>query len=254
MDWTQTPAGALDGAVKRFLTGLGDNADAWARQTNGNPEFAQAVVGDVLSRLSGGYQPSTSQKHARAVMGANFFGVEEAMKHFGVNPSKPQIAALAEIPFSEETLVACKDTYVLAAVFPLSLLDIRSKASSAKLFYKQDWYNREQFAKAKGEVGWRLVRKTPVADSTNKTWDEQQALLGKDEETPTAQVMVYTIVGHFLATGERLFEKVYVRCSDRDSDGGRVRVGSFDADGLYVHYYYWDGFRYDRLGLSSARK
>ena len=51
-----------------------------------------------------------------------------------------------------------------------------------------------------------------VPDSASKTWDEQQKLLGKDEETPSARVVIYTMIGHFLSTGERLFGSIYVRC------------------------------------------
>ncbi len=36
---------------------------------------------------SGGSGSTTSQKHARDIMGKNFFGVEEAIKHFGINPT-----------------------------------------------------------------------------------------------------------------------------------------------------------------------
>ena len=184
---------------------------------------------------SGGFEPSTSQKRTREIMGRNFFGVEEAITHFGVNPSKQQTAYLAEVPFSEEVLVSCKDTHILVAVFPLSILDVRGKVDK-KLFYSHEdaWYNKQAFAKEKGEIGWQLVRKTPVENSINKTWNDQQALLSKDDETPKAGCLVYTIIGHFLATGERLFESIYVRCSDLDSDGYRVVVGYFDADGLFV--------------------
>jgi hypothetical protein len=123
------------------------------------------------------------------------------------------------------------------------------------LFYSSTggWYKSEKFAKNKGKVSWQLVRKTPVEDSTSKNWEEQQALLGKDEETPSAQVMVYTIIGHYKATGERLFENIYVRCSCVGSRGFRVDVGYFDSGGLNVHYY-WDDNRRSDLGLSSARK
>jgi len=65
--------------------------------------------------------------------------------------------------------------------------------------------------------------------------------------------VVYTIIGHFLATGERLFEKVWVRCSDCDSDGYRVCVGVFDSDGLRVGDD-WVSIRSDDLGVSAARK
>jgi hypothetical protein len=202
---------------------------------------------------SGGYEPTTTQKLARAI-GIPVFGVEEAIQHFGVKPTRTQFSALAEIPFTEAELHECKDSHILVAVFPMSILDVRDKVER-KLFYSHEdaWYNKQAFAKDKGEALWQLVRKTPVEKSTSKTWDEQQAILAKNEETPKAQVMVYTIIGHFLATGERLFEHVYVRCSDVGSDGLRVYVGGFDSCGLLVDDY-WDVYRNDFLGVSSVRK
>jgi len=232
--WTEVPAGQVNGAFQRFMGALGDEADIAIARINTEPVFADRMA--VYAR-NGGVEVSVSQVRAREIMGTNFFGIEEAMKHFGVNPSRRQIAVLGEVPFSEEVLTACKDTHVLVAVFPISIVEIRSKVTGVKLpndqplFYKQDLYDKEAFANEHGETGWQLVRKTPVANSTSKTWNEQQALLTSDEETPKAQVMVYTIIGFFLATGERLFEKIYVRCSDLVSDGHRVYVGDFDAKG-----------------------
>lgn len=226
-------------------------------------ELAQKVVdskGDDLAtkvvRLiwNNGFEPSTSHKRAREIMGKNMFGVEDAIKHFGVNPSKQQLDALAEVPFTEEVLQSCKNTHILVAVLPMSILDIRGKVEQ-KLFYSHEdaWYNKQAFAKDRGEVGWHLVRKEPVADSTNKMWQEQQVLLGKDEETPTAQVMVYTVIGHYLATGERLFKNVYIRTSSVDSDGIRVSLGDFGEGGLSVDDD-WVSLLYSSIGLASARK
>jgi hypothetical protein len=201
----------------------------------------------------------TSQQRAREIKGQNFFGTEGAIKHFGVNPSKAETAALAEVLFTEETLESCKDTHVLVAVFPMSILDIRGKVER-KLFYDHSWYNKESFAKDKGEIGWRLVRKTPVPDSTSKTLDEQQVLLDQNEETPSARVMVYMIIGHYLATGERLFEELpMVRTSSLASVGGKrpkcVGVGNFDGYCLDIGHFghRLDGGCTDYLGVSSAR-
>jgi len=146
-----------------------------------------------------------------------------------------------------------KDTHVLVAVFPLSILDLRGKVEHS-LFcsHKDAWYNKQAFAKERGEVTWQLVRKTEVANSTSKNWQEQQTLLGKDDEVPSAQVMVYTIIGHYLATGERLFEHIYVRTS-WDLDGYHVDVGRFGSRGLDVGGC-WGGRRGGVLGVSSARK
>ncbi len=237
--------------LKLEAAGLSDDLAQRVIDSKGN-DLAAKVVRLIAN---GGFEPSTSHKRAREIMGANCFGVEDAIRHFGLSPKKQEIALLSEIPFSEATLESCKESHVLVAVFPFSILEIRGKVagSGERLFYEQDWYNKQAFAKDKGEAGWHLVRKTSVANSTSKTWDEQQAILGTDEETPKARVMVYTIIGHFLSTGERLFEKIHVRCVDVDSDGDRVDVGDFDAGGLYVNRY-WVGYRYGGLGVSASRK
>ena len=225
-------------------------------------ELAQRVIDSKGNDLAvkvvrlirnGGFEPTTSQKRAREIMGRNMFGIEEAIQHFGVNPSRQQLDALSEVPFTEAILEECKDTHVLVAVFPLSIFEIRGKVQGKGLFYSQDWYNKQAFAKDRGEIEWQLVRKTPIANSTSKTWPDQQALLSENEETPKARVMVYTMIGHFLATGERLLEKIYVRCSDVDSDGHHVAVGVFDSDGLIVNDR-WGDDRNVSLGLASARK
>ncbi|MFA5386512.1 MAG: hypothetical protein WC297_02535 [Candidatus Paceibacterota bacterium] len=228
-----------------------------------NEDLAQRVIdskgNDLAAKVvrliqNGGFEPTTSQKRAREIMGKNFFGVEEAIKHFGVNPTGQQLTALSEIPFSEAVLEELKGTHVLVAVFPLSILEIRGKVEKSLFYSHEDsWYNKESFAKERGEVSWRLVRKTPVDNSTSKNWQEQQASIGKNDEVPTAQIVVYTIIGHYLATGERLFEHIYVRTSSVASDGVRVRVGRFGGYGLDV-YRYWDGGRSDGIGGAASRK
>ena len=202
---------------------------------------------------NGGFEPTTSQKRAREIMGRNFFGIEEAIKHLGVNPTREQLAILSEVPYSEAMLEQCKDTHVLVAVFQLSLLGVRGKAQGKRLFYDQSWFNQEPFAQERGEVTWRLVRKTPVANSFSKSWPDQQSLLAKEDKVPTARVMIYTIIGHFLATGERLFERCYVRTSSLASIGVHVSVGYFDSDGLRVDIWFDDGAS-GFLGLAAARE
>jgi len=193
----------------------------------------------------GGFEPTTSQKRAREIMGRNFFGVEEAIKHFGVNPTYQQLEVLSEIPFSEVVLEQLKDTHVLVAVFPLSISKIHKRNPD---LFSSDWRD----SRNKQKVSWQLVYKTPVDDSNSRTWDEQQSLLDKNEETPITQVMVYTIIGHFLVTGEWLFKDVYVCCSGIESDGCRLKVG-YTRYRLMV-YPAWIGDRYYDTSLASARK
>jgi len=239
--------------MKLEIAGLTNELAQRVIDSGGN-ELAMKVVKFIQSS---GFEPTISQKRAREIMGRNFFGIEEAIKHFGVNPTRQQLAVLSEIPFSEAVLEDLKDTHVLVAVFPLSVLEIYGMVGSnllRKLFSDPSWYNTQSFAKECGKVNWQLVRKTPVANSGLKIWKEQLALLGKDDEVPIAQVMVYTIIGHHLVTGERLFEDTYVRTSSMTSDFDRVCVGRFDLGGLGIRA--WSGFDVcrDYLKLPSARR
>ena len=258
MKWTEILAGEMHAAEQRLRVALGDKASEVVEKINSDAAFADSIAAQIIIMAGADDKNSTSLNpqwlRAREIMGTNMFGVEEAVKHFGVNPSKAQLAALSEIPFSEAVLAQCKDTHVLVAIFPLSILEIRGKVKRGLFYsYEDSWYNKQAFAKDRGEVGWQLVRKTPVVNSTSKNWTEQQALLVKEDETPTAQVLAYTIIGQYLATGERLFEKIYVRTSSVDSDGRRVLLGDFDAAGLKVDSG-WDDDRYGDLAVSSARK
>ncbi len=252
MKWTEIPSGQTNGAFQRLMVSLGEQAEVAVTRINTEPTFVERLAEYAIN---GCIVPNASHDGAREIMGKNFFGIPEAMKHFGVNPTRRQLAILSEIPFTPEELMMCKDTHILVAVFPLSICDLRSKvANNTKtLFYKQDWYDNQTFANDKGETSWRLILKTPVVNSTNKNWEEQQPLITSDEEVPTAQMMVYTIIGHYLNTGERLFENVYVRTSSLDSGGFHVLVGYFDGKGLIV-YNDWGSSRFSDLGLSVARK
>jgi hypothetical protein len=192
-----------------------------------------------------------SQKRAREIMGKNFLGVEGAVKYFRLNPVF-QLAVISEIPFSEEVLEQLKDTHILVAVFPLSILEVRGIHSN--LFDNQSWYNRELFAKESSKFSWQLVCKTPVVDnSMSEGWRKQLVFISNNDEIPTAQVMAYTIIGHYLATGERLFENACVRTSNVLSDDYIVGVGRFDPRGLFINHYYND-IRDRDIGIATARK
>lgn len=201
---------------------------------------------DIISDIT------LSQQQARKIMGKNFFGIGEALKYLGLHPSKQELDALDKIPFTRNVLETCKDSHALVAVFPLSILAIRSLVAS-KLFYSGNpWYKNQAFAQEPGIARWLLVRKTPVPGSMDKNRDEQQALITKNKEVPTAQAMVYAIIAHFLATGERLFETTSVCCSDVDSIHHQVYVG-FNHKGLCIGGI-WRNDRYTSIGLSSIQK
>lgn len=187
---------------------------------------------------------------AAAILGAgNVLGILDVERHFRRPYSEHELRALATVPFSDETLRQYKDTHVLIAGAPLSVNEMRKLADS--IFCPGDWYNREAFATTK-KVGarWYLLRKEPVPESRNKTYDEQTALL-KDEEVPFACEVTYLVVLYWLTHRERLLPHVFVRCQDKESDGFRVDIGGFGDLGFFLGCYP-DSDCENRLGLASS--
>ncbi len=250
MKWTEIPSGELNAAEQRLRLALGDDAATVTTRLNIDPGFVTTVAGFMVK---GGYEPTMSQQRAKEIMGINFFGVEEAVRHLRVKPRRFELAGFGEVVATDEELEKGRETHILAAVFPFSVLQIREAAKSGTFVsYGDAWYNAQAFASRKGQPSWWIVRKTAVPNSTSKTWNEQQALHGSQDETPTARVAVYTMTGHYLATGEKIFSDVWVRCSDLDSAGSRVYV-RFIPEGVSVSAYE-DGDRHGYLGVASARK
>lgn len=249
-NWNEVQAGVIHSATQRFWSGMGDAADNVAEALNNNPNFVTRLA--VFAK-TGGYEPTTSQETAKRIMGHHYLGIEHAIEHLKASPSKQDLKLMEEVPFSEAVLEACKDTHILVAVLPMSVMGLWERTKH--LFYSKDdpWYRKESFAKDKGQAGWHLVRKDIVPNSMSKTWQEQQSLLGKDDETPTARVLIYTVILTFLVTGVKLLPNIYARVSDLGSGGFRVDVGGFDGSGLGVGSD-WDDVRHDVTGVSSARK
>lgn len=119
-------------------------------KAGGTTEMLQSAIEtpELMKKLAvfiqrKGFEATPTHKLARSIMGKNFFGIEEAILYFGINPTKEQLIALSEIPFSEAALEEFKETYILVAVFPMSILEIRGKVER-KLFHSHE---NEAFAK-----------------------------------------------------------------------------------------------------------
>jgi hypothetical protein len=217
--------------IKLESAGLtGDLAQRIIDSPNNN--LARKVVGFIQT---GGFERSVSQQYARRIMRQNYFGIEEAIRHFGIRPEEWQVAVLEDVPFSEETLIAHKDTHILCAVFPISFTEIIEKVGDRVSVVEDDmntgWADESLLDpdSAFSAPRWRLVRKMPVLGSVGKSWSDQQELLSPDEAVPRAHTVIYTILGYYLETGQRLLSAVSVRCVDYDDiSERRVAVGYFD--------------------------
>jgi hypothetical protein len=201
---------------------------------------------------------------ARKIMGLNYFGIEDAIEHFGVIPTKEELANLADVPFSWKLLRKLKKTHILIAVFPLSIIEIRTKVRTNLFSGHWDLYEGT-FLKEKEGANWQLVRKKHVPGSLMKSRPEQEKLLSEKEEVPTARVLVYTIIGQCLTHDDFLFDWGWVRTSSKDTsenDRFNVSIGDFHhLDGILYQFSGGLGVRFDifndkrgNLGIASAIK
>ncbi len=194
---------------------------------------------------------------AQSILGADFITPEEVTKARGaIVYTVEQITALAGLP-SEDVLKWCKDNgYAVMPAPPtaMSTLDVREIQSAHFNSKTGGWYADQKFAhEDKTSFGWLLIKKTPVSNSTGKTWNDQNKLLSALEKAPNAAEMGWFITTYFEVRCIRLFEGVCVRTSSLGSGGGRVVVGGFDSGGLYVSNAWFDNHG-DDFGLSAARK
>ena len=201
------------------------------------------------------------QDDARKIMGLNYFGIEEAIEHFGVIPTEEELTNLANVPFSWALLRKLKKTHILIAVFPLSIIEIRTKVRTNLFSGHWDLYDGT-FLKEKEKACWRLVRKEQVSGSFMKSRPEQEELLSEKEEIPTTRVLVYTIIGQCLAHNEFLFDWGWARTSSTEDEEFNVSIGDFHhLDGILYQFSGGLSVRVDifkdkrgNLGISSSIK
>jgi hypothetical protein len=215
-----------------------------------DPQMVARRLQLILDGPSAAPTGSVDPQRAAEIMGGACHGVEALERRLGIKLAANETAQLAAVPFSEQRLLASRDTHLLVACPRASLLALRSKARDA-FYYKRAWYGEEAFARRLPTVRWRLIRKEPVPGSTSKCWAAQQATLAADELVPGVCEMAYAVVLHYLETGERLLSAVYARTADTDSSGRRVGVGRFGPDGLRIRSFgdYADYY----IGLAAAR-
>lgn len=254
------------GATLKVLQDHGVTPDHLAR-LRAEPDYAKRVAEFMLR---GGLDASIHQKLARAVMGKNFFGVEDWSALYGVNFSQKQLRQVAEFPWGEDILNSTcplcgkvvKDCHFAFVGLdringkPLTILKLQElhPATGQPKFYSyapSAWYSEQKFAKM--SFRWYLLHQNIVPKSEDKTYDGQKAMLTADYEVPSAVTEATKDLLVFRKTGNFVNQSRYARCECVASGGRRVRVGYFDERGLDV-YYYWDVDRCYDLGLAASRK
>ena len=215
--------------------------------------LVRAVEEKVGASVPSVIEMTPSQLAAQKIMRKNVFGIAEAMKHYKVKPTKKELKELETVRFSEEKMRACAKTHLLVADFGLSVMDVWKQHCELFCCKIDPWYGNwceAKWARKRVKAQWRLLRKTAVPDSFGKDLAKQEEMLGKGEEVPEAREMVYMVIGHYLATGEKLFSDYYVRRRSLSGAGSRIVIGRFDALGLLILS--WDGNPNDDVGLASS--
>lgn len=256
------------GATLKALQDHGVTPEHLAR-LRAEPEYAKRVAEYILR----GGVDGLHHKLARALMGQNFFGIEDWTTLYGANFSQKQLRQAAKFPWGEDVLNSTcplcgktvKDCHFAFLGFdrlngkPLTILKLQElhPNTAQPRFYRytpDSWYSWEKFATdTTMSLRWYLLHTNIVPESENKTFDEQKAMLPVEYEVPSAVTEVAKDLLVFKKTGAYANPSRYGRCTDVASDGGRVVVGVFDADGLPVSDY-WDDERGSRLGVAASRK
>jgi len=194
---------------------------------------------------------------ADAVLGDDVIFPDEIAEARGLSYSEDQIRHLMDTLPSHDVLAWLKvNNFCLmpGPPQPMGLLDVRSMEPMLFRPNSGGWYADQDFARDdKAICEWLAIRKEPVSNSTHQRWNDQLALLSKDERVPSAGEISWFITTFYKVRGVRLFETVYVRTSSVDSDGAHVDLGNFDQNGLHVYAWY-DDARNSDVGLASARK
>jgi hypothetical protein len=257
------------GATLKGLQDYGVTPDHLAR-LRAEPDYAKRVAEFMLR---GGLDASIHQKLARAVMGKNFFGVEDWSAFYGVNFSQKQLRQVAEFPRGEDILNSTcplcgkvvKDCHFAFVGLdringkPLTILKLQElhPATGQPKFYSyapSAWYSEQKFAKETTmDFRWYLLHQNIVPKSEDKTYDDQKAMLTADYEVPSAVTESTKDLLVFRKTGNFVNHSWYARCECVPSGGDRVDVGHFDENGLAVDGYWGDDRRY-LIGLAASRK
>ncbi len=200
-------------------------------------------------------------KFATATLEGDFIGPQEiAAARPGVTYSRQQLKTFEDtLPICDEIVWLRDNGFMLVAgpPEPMSLLGIRELNPEYFFPRTRGWYysERERFSRdEKATTKWLKLRKGPLPGSTDKSWNEQIALLSDVEYVPNDAEVEWGITAYKAVRGVYLLPNVLVRTASRDGVvQGHVYMGYFAEQGLHISGY-WDASRSVPLGIASARK
>jgi hypothetical protein len=198
----------------------------------------------------------------RLILGNDLIAPANVSGDYGFAYSDEQLANFDEsLPGLETALWLRSNGYMLVAGPNIDTNLIGVRAFDRSLFYSQNdgegwWENKkETFSRTDIVKGgkWLMLRKGDVPNSRSRNWTEQSQLVRSPEFIPNAAEVSYGATVYRKVRGVNTLPNFYVRTSSVDVGGRHVCVGGGgDCDSLGVDRD-WGGYRYDDLGVSSAR-
>ncbi len=267
----ELPAGKLAAASTKLWNDLGSRGGEIVSRLDNDQDTFRKHVTEFM--LRGGIDGSVHHKLARALMGQNFFGVEEYATLYGVNFSKKQLREVSEFPWGEDVLNGpCpfnKGKTVRETHFaflgvdkfngsPLTIMKFQElhPALGQPKFYSyapSSWYHQQAFATDKTmKLRWYLLLKDIVPNSTSTSWNDQKTMLPAEYEVPTAVEETAKDLYTQRKTGIYPNLKVYARVDDVSSDSYCVDVGFCCDGGVGVSD--WDDSGSSYVGVGASWK
>lgn len=275
--WTMTKGefeesvSALEKAVVKQGGNPRDLFDLFRTDGEYSDRIAQAMmrkglVGSIESRL------------ARVVLGRNIFTYADWMSYYDAKFTKKQLREAGKFPWGEDVLNSpcpfnkgklVKDTHFAFLGIsglngqPLTVakwLELHPATGQPKFYFNTDqWHVGQPHTDvATMQLRWYLMLRDIVPNSTNKTYEDQVAMLPAEYEVPTTIMEVTKDILVFRKTGECPNGSRLAACTERtvktsSASAGRVScVGVFGEDGLSVDR--WFGRCLALVGVGASRK
>lgn len=206
---------------------------------------------------------------AKSIFGSDWIGADAASAALGFDVRAAVGDVADSVPFDRELLMRAADEgrfLVLRVARDLSDAPLSIVALAARLACAAGvempasagsaWFAREPFALQETcRPGWALVAKSPIEETRNLTYAEQdEALRAKRGQVRlplrrrTAVEIVYDTLLFAAARGERLLESDWDWSSTAASDGALVTAGELGPTGLKL-VAYSRAVRFRNLGV-----
>jgi hypothetical protein len=275
--WTM-PKGEFEesvAALERAVVAQGGNPRNLFDLFRTDSEYASCIAQAMIRKdLIGSIESGL----ARVILGRNIFTDADWMSYYDTKFTRKQTREAGKFPWSEDILNSpcpfnpgklVKDTHFAFLGIsslngqPLTVakwIELHPATCQPRFYFSNGpWHAGQPHTDmATLELRWYLMLRDIVPGSTNKSPEEQVAMLPPEYELPSTIAEVTKDLLVFRKTGERPNSSRWARCSEttvktkKFAAGGLSCVGIFNGRGLGVHR--WSGSRNDYLGMGASRK